>query len=426
MAQSPYLDQNAPEILALERQKKLADLLQSRALEQPQGQMVSGRYVAPSLVQQLAPLANAYMGRKAGEDVESRQSKLANLIRGQNVAETKDILETMYGKQGQEVPMVAPSTDADAQPSGFYGDKPSVEMQGAVAPDKMSALLKSLNAQSTGGQSLAPTILAQLNAKPAFHTVAPGASLLQETPTGVKPVYTSPKEIETPNEIKAAAFRLGINPNPSSWTPEQRIAIDQKVKQDKLESKSVTNVNVMPEQKVFENTQKLRSEFRAEPIYKAHQEVQSAFNQVKDGLEAKSPAGDLAAATKFMKLLDPGSVVRESELALAMQAGGALDRLTSYASNVATGKKLTDKQREDFKNLSTKFFNTSAQLFNEKQKEFSDIAKRYDFNPKDVTGEPVKLQGGKPNNAITATNQQTGQKIMSTDGGKTWKPMEGQ
>ena len=95
MAQSPYLDQNAPEILALERQKKLADLLQSRALEQPQGQMVSGRYVAPSLLQQLAPLANAYMGRKAGEDVESRQAKLANLIRGQNVAETKDILETM-------------------------------------------------------------------------------------------------------------------------------------------------------------------------------------------------------------------------------------------------------------------------------------------------------------------------------------------
>jgi len=87
MAQSPYLDQNAPEILALERQKKLADLLQSRALEQPQGQMVSGRYVAPSIIQQLAPLANAYMGRQAGEDVESKQSKLANLIRGQQSAE---------------------------------------------------------------------------------------------------------------------------------------------------------------------------------------------------------------------------------------------------------------------------------------------------------------------------------------------------
>ena len=162
MAQSPYLDQNAPEILALERQKKLADLLQSRALEQPQGQMVSGRYVAPSIIQQLAPLANAYMGRQASEDVESKQAKLANLIRGQNVTETKDILETMYGKQGQSVPMTAPSTDADAQPSGFYGDKPSVEMQGAVAPDKMSAMLKALKAQGSIGQALAPQLMSSL------------------------------------------------------------------------------------------------------------------------------------------------------------------------------------------------------------------------------------------------------------------------
>ena len=208
MAQSPYLDQNAPEILALERQKKLADLLQSRALEQPQGQMVSGRYVAPSIIQQLAPLANAYMGRQASEDVESKQAKLANLIRGQNVTETKDILETMYGKQGQEVPMVAPSTDADAQPSGFYGNKPSVEMQGGVAPDKMSALLKSLNAQSTGGQSLAPTILAQLNAKPVFHSVAPGASLVQETPSGVKPVFSVPKEITQSELIKNYEYEV--------------------------------------------------------------------------------------------------------------------------------------------------------------------------------------------------------------------------
>ena len=162
MAQSPYLDQNAPEILALERQKKLADLLQSRALEQPQGQMVSGRYVAPSLLQQLAPLANAYMGRKAGENYESEASKLAQRLRQQNVSEGEDILSTMMGKQGQAVPMTAPSTDADAQPSGFYGTQPSMEMQGGVAPDKMGAMLKALKAQGSIGQALAPQLMSSL------------------------------------------------------------------------------------------------------------------------------------------------------------------------------------------------------------------------------------------------------------------------
>ena len=153
MAQSPYLDQNAPEILALERQKKLADLLQSRALEQPQGQMVSGRYVAPSIIQQLAPLANAYMGRKASEDVESRQSKLANLIRGQNVAETKDIFSTMMG---QPEVVREGSTLGDEEGNVLPFNK------AAVAPDKMGALMKALNAQSPGGQALAPQLMSSM------------------------------------------------------------------------------------------------------------------------------------------------------------------------------------------------------------------------------------------------------------------------
>jgi hypothetical protein len=285
----------------------------------------------------------------------------------------------------------------------------------AVAPDKLGALMKALGSQGSIGQSLAPQLMSNMFKEDALTILPEGGTAINRK--GEVIATGKPKEEKPP--VSYQEYQLAKKEGfPGTFQQYQDLDANRK--------RPVTNVNVMPEQKVFENTQKLRGEFRAEPIYKAHQEVQSAFNQVKDGLEAKSPAGDLAAATKFMKLLDPGSVVRESELALAMQAGGALDRLTSYASNVANGTKLTDKQRTDFKDLSTKFFNTSAQLFNEKQKEFSDIAKRYDFNPKDVTGEPVKLQGGKPNNAITATNQQTGEKLMSTDGGKTWKPMGGQ
>jgi hypothetical protein len=73
--------------------------------------------------------------------------------------------------------------------------------------------------------------------------------------------------------------------------------------------------------------------------------------QINKGLDAKSPAGDLASATKFMKLLDPTSVVRESELAMAMQATGALDKLYNYANLISTGQKLTPSQREDFRSL---------------------------------------------------------------------------
>jgi hypothetical protein len=161
MAQSPYLDQNAPEILALERQKKLADLLQSRALEQPQGQMVSGRYVAPSLLQQLAPLANAYMGRKAGKNYESQAGKLAQKLREQNLTEGKDILSTMMGQEGVAGNLPLGGTNQAIgsleEPMGDY-----VAPKAAVAPDKLGALMKALGSQGSIGQTLAPQLMSNM------------------------------------------------------------------------------------------------------------------------------------------------------------------------------------------------------------------------------------------------------------------------
>jgi hypothetical protein len=51
MAQPIYLD---PELQGIERQRQLAQALQQRGMQTPQGQMVSGRYVAPSFTQYLS------------------------------------------------------------------------------------------------------------------------------------------------------------------------------------------------------------------------------------------------------------------------------------------------------------------------------------------------------------------------------------
>jgi hypothetical protein len=82
----------APEYLALERQKKIADLLMQKGQQLPEGQMVSGHYVAPSFTQQLNPLLNAYMGGNMAEQNEARTAKLADLLRGQSTQEIKNVL----------------------------------------------------------------------------------------------------------------------------------------------------------------------------------------------------------------------------------------------------------------------------------------------------------------------------------------------
>ena len=62
----------------LAQNQRYADILMQQALqEQPQGQMVSGHYVAPSPVQGIAQLLKAYIGRKATDLIPEQQSKLA-------------------------------------------------------------------------------------------------------------------------------------------------------------------------------------------------------------------------------------------------------------------------------------------------------------------------------------------------------------
>lgn len=136
----------------------------------------------------------------------------------------------------------------------------------------------------------------------------------------------------------------------------------------------------------FKNERDLRNDFRQEPIYKAHSVVRSAYGQIQAGLNQESPAGDLLAATKFMKLADPDSVVRESELAMALSANGLLDRATSYASRVISGEKLTPSQRKDFRAMSKKIFDISASVYKEKAMEYKRIARDYGLNEDRVGG----------------------------------------
>jgi hypothetical protein len=136
----------------------------------------------------------------------------------------------------------------------------------------------------------------------------------------------------------------------------------------------------------FKNERDLRNDFKSEPIYKAHSEVRSAYGQISKALALKSPAGDLAAATKIMKLLDPGSVVRESELAMAVQASGLEDRLTNLVQNIVNGTKLTPKQREDFRKLADELNIVSEQEYDRVRGEYMDTAKDYGLDSKRVGG----------------------------------------
>ncbi len=191
---------------------------------------------------------------------------------------------------------------------------------------------------------------------------------------------TTPKATETPSDIRSALEFQKL-------TPEQQ----KTYLQLKSASAPKTILDMTGGQKGFDNEMGLKKAFSAEPVYKAYGEMQSAYSQITDSLKSDSPAGDLAAATKFMKLLDPGSVVRESELGMAMAASGALDRAKNYAELRISGKKLTPTQRKDFQDLSDQLFGTATTAYNTKRGEFEQMGTAYGLDANRALGAPAKL-----------------------------------
>ena len=103
--------------LELARAQRLAQMLSSA--EPAQGQMVSGRYVAPALTQNLAQLANAIGSAYYSNKAETQQQALAKKIReGQNAA-LADYISQTEGKPPVE--------------GGIYGPDNKLTMQ--TTPD---------------------------------------------------------------------------------------------------------------------------------------------------------------------------------------------------------------------------------------------------------------------------------------------------
>ena len=150
-------------------------------------------------------------------------------------------------------------------------------------------------------------------------------------------------------------------------------------------------VNMGEGQKGFENEVNLKKMFSGEPIYKDFNDMQAAFKQVKSSLAQENPIGDVAAATKIMKLLDPGSVVRESELGISMAAAGKMDRLQNYVTNWTQGTKLTPTQRQDFQNLANELYAAAGQTYNMKRNEYVDFASKYNLDPTKALGAPATI-----------------------------------
>ena len=368
-----------PEMQDITRQREMAKMLLQQGMNTNDlgGQMVSGRFVGASPLQGIAKMYQAYTGRQMANEADRKQQELANMLRQQTMQDIQGYGQAMRGMEATPDVIPQGQTLLDDQGQMTMGAQRGTA---AVAPNPERALGILLGSRSPQSQALAQALLAD---QMKTLVVPEGGTVIRGGIGGTgETIKGAPK---LPSDIQGAAIFLGLDKKPrDQWTPQDVAALE--VKSKEFRQSGAMNMG----QKGLDNTLKLRGDFRSEPIYKDFQAIDSAYRQINKGLDAGTAAGDLAASTKLMKLLDPTSVVRESELAMAMQATGKLDQLYNYANKIATGQFLSPKQKQEFRDLSKEFYNSAGEQYNLKRQEYADIAKRNELNVTDVVGSDIK------------------------------------
>lgn len=163
-------------------------------------------------------------------------------------------------------------------------------------------------------------------------------------------------------------------------------------------AKAKPGTNVAGEQKVRKEFQGLTKDFR---------EVRDAFTRIESSAKDPSAAGDLALIFNYMKVLDPGSVVRESEFATAQNSAGVPDRIRNLYNKVLNGQRLGIEQRKDFVNRGRQLYQGRLNQYQKTSKQFEQLAVRSGLNPENVVldfGLPPETQAplGAPQGALDA------------------------
>lgn len=123
----------------------------------------------------------------------------------------------------------------------------------------------------------------------------------------------------------------------------------------------------------------LRKEYISETKNNNFREITNAYKKVVSAPD--TPAGDVSLIFAYMKLLDPGSTVREGEFATAENTAGIPERIVTAYNKALGGKRLGDSQRSGFIDASRAVYDdyqSSQQAIDE---QYQELATQYGIDP---------------------------------------------
>lgn len=112
--------------------------------------------------------------------------------------------------------------------------------------------------------------------------------------------------------------------------------------------------------------------------------VRDSYGRIQAVTADPSAAGDLSLIFNFMKMLDPGSVVRESEFATAENTAGVPARIRNIYNKVLSGERLGPEIRQDFLNQADNLYRSQLRFQTKLEEQFRRIARSSNIRPEKV------------------------------------------
>jgi len=190
----------------------------------------------------------------------------------------------------------------------------------------------------------------------------------------------------TLEDLKKKAADLGLTKAQTGSALAQTKKLGQETQKIALELEALKASGGIDPAKTFEQEEKLRKEFQGRT--KVYGELGTTYNNIKSSSEAKNGPGDIALITGFMKMLDPGSVVRETEFATARDTAGLYERLLNTSQKLQSGQlfSLDSKQRQEYVNLAKQYLDSAQKKAAEDKTALGVVVKNYRLNPENVFG----------------------------------------
>jgi len=267
------------------------------------------------------------------------------------------------------------------------------EILSVLDPDRFE---KTVKAKTTAAQApaelrqkLAVADKAESDAKIALATasnateVAEAERLLKEAQANAATVQSRYKEREILADLENKAATLGLTKAQTGSALAQTRKLGAETQEAVLRLKALQNGTGDPKEK-FTQEEKIRKEWQGRS--KVYGELQNTFNTLQASAGSANGPGDIALITGFMKMLDPGSVVRETEFATARDTAGLFTQLENRLQKAKNGQLLSPAQRKEYVALSQKYLDSAQKKAAEERKDLGIVVKNYKLNPENVFG----------------------------------------